>query len=144
MKTFFKYDFVNETIVGTKSAIRRANEGNTPEYAELCEKLRNQPTFKVVEKKIRENAKKQKHNGLTLNRMKEYIKLMPDADALLEEFEAQIKVADVLGAKYPLMKKWFFEHFPKYKEYIVSDEGEENVEKKETKHESNAVVSLAK
>ena len=39
MKNYFNYDFINKAIVGTKTAIRKANAGNTPEYRELCKKL---------------------------------------------------------------------------------------------------------
>ena len=131
MKNYFKYDFVKGTIEGTKSAIRRANEGNTPEYKELCEKLQKHPGFKVVEKVIDRNDRT--HKGLTIKKMKEYIRLMPESDKLLAEFEAQEKIAKVVGAAYPIMKKWFFEHFPEYKNYKASIEKEEvTVEQNET------------
>ena len=39
MNAIFTYNFVNKTIVGTKSAINRANKGMKPEYGMLCEML---------------------------------------------------------------------------------------------------------
>ena len=72
MKNYFKYDFINKAIVGSKAAIKRANSGNGNEYLELCKMLAEHPDFRVVPKEIEVNATKKKYNGLTFNRMKEY------------------------------------------------------------------------
>ena len=121
MNAIFTYNFVNKTIVGTKSAINRANMGKNPEYTTLCEMLSAHPDFTVVEKQIKHNPNKKKYNGLTLPRMKEYIKTQPNSKARLIEFEAIQKVAEAKGAKYPLTKKWFLATFPEFKENEVSD-----------------------
>ena len=71
MKNYFNYDFINKAIVGTKTAIRKANAGNTPEYRELCKKLAEHPNFNVVEKVIKENTEKKKYHGLTFKKMRE-------------------------------------------------------------------------
>ena len=52
MKTIFTLNFVNKSIVGTKSAIARANKCLEPEYSELCALLEKHPSFKVEVKKI--------------------------------------------------------------------------------------------
>ena len=66
MNAIFTYNFVNKTIVGTKSAINRANKGLKPEYGMLCEMLAEHPDFTVAEKQIKHKADKKKYNGLTL------------------------------------------------------------------------------
>ena len=121
MNAIFTYNFVNKTIVGTKSAINRANMGKNPEYNVLCEMLAAHPDFTVAEKQIKQNTHKKKYNGLTLPRMKEYIKTQPDSKSRLIEFEAIQKVAEAKGAKYPLTKKWFLATFPEFRENEVSD-----------------------
>lgn len=120
MNAIFTYNFVNKTIVGTKSAINRANKGMKPEYDTLCEMLAEHPDFTVVEKQINHKADKKKYNGLTLPRMKEYIETQPNSKERLIEFAAIQKVAATKGAKYPLTKKWFLATFPEFKENNVS------------------------
>lgn len=120
MNAIFTYNFVNKTIVGTKSAINRANKGLKPEYGMLCEMLAEHPDFTVAEKQINHKADKKKYNGLTLPRMKEYIETQPNNKERLVEFAAIQKVAATKGAKYPLTKKWFLATFPEFKENNVS------------------------
>lgn len=120
MNAIFTYNFVNKTIVGTKSAINRANKGMKPEYDTLCKMLAAHPDFTVVEKQIDHKTDKKKYNGLTLPRMKEYIETQPNSKERLIEFAAIQKVAATKGAKYPLTKKWFLATFPEFKENNVS------------------------
>lgn len=121
MNAIFTYNFVNKTIVGTKSAINRANKGMKPEYGMLCEMLAEHPDFTVAEKQINHKADKKKYNGLTLPRMKEYIETQHNSKERLIEFAAIQKVAAAKGAKYPLTKKWFLATFPEFKENNVSE-----------------------
>lgn len=121
MNAIFTYNFVNKTIVGTKSAINRANMGKNPEYTTLCEMLAAHPDFTVAEKQIKRNPDKKKYNGLTLPRMKEYIETQSKSEERLREFAAIQKVAAAKGAKYPLTKKWFLATFPEFKENNVSE-----------------------
>ncbi|MDY5626889.1 MAG: hypothetical protein SPF92_04720 [Clostridia bacterium] len=116
MKNYFNFDFENKAIVGSKTAIRKANTGNTPEYRELCKKLAEHPDFKVVPKEIKGNAEKKKYHGLTFDRMKEYILTQPDSENRVKVFEKVQEIAEAKGAKYPLTKKWFLNSYPEYKE----------------------------
>ena len=94
MKNYFKYDFINKAIVGSKAAIKRANSGNGNEYLELCKMLAEHPDFRVVPKEIEVNATKKKYNGLTFNRMKEYIELQEDSENVLAVFEKVQEIAE--------------------------------------------------
>jgi len=120
MKNYFNYDFINKAIVGSKTAIKKANAGNTPEYRELCKKLAEHPDFNVVPKDIKENAEKKKYHGLTFDRMKEYILTQPDSENRVKVFEKVQEIAEAKGAKYPLTKKWFLKTYPEYKENEAS------------------------
>lgn len=115
MNAIFTYNFVNKTIVGTKSAINRANMGKNPEYATLCEMLAAHPDFAVVEKQIKRNPDKKKYNGLTLDTMRAYIATQPDSEKHKAEFEGLLLIAKTRGAMYPLAKKWFLENYPEFK-----------------------------
>ena len=120
MKNYFNYDFINKAIVGTKTAIRKANAGNTPEYRELCKKLAEHPNFNVVEKEIKNKKERKTYYGLSFDRMKDYILTQPDSEMKLKVFEKVQEIADAKGAKYPLTKKWFLKTFPEYKENDAS------------------------
>ena len=120
MKNYFNFDFEHKAIVGSKTAIKKANAGNTPEYRELCKKLAEHPDFNVVPKDIKGNSEKKKYHGLTFDRMKEYILTQPDSENRAKVFEKVQEIAEAKGAKYPLTKKWFLKTYPEYKENEAS------------------------
>lgn len=124
MNAIFTYNFVNKTIVGSKSAINRANKGINPEYRELTAMLAEHPNFSVVEKNIKKNDDKKTYSGLTIETMKAYIKTLDNSRSKLIEFEAIQKVAKAKGAMYPLTKKWFLNTYPEFKnsELAINEE----------------------
>ena len=70
MKNLFAYDFVNNTIVASKTTLKKAGKPGTPEYKELMKMIAKQPTFRVVEKEINVNKRKNVYAGLTIEVMK--------------------------------------------------------------------------
>ena len=118
-KNIFTLNFVNKSIVGTKSAIARANKCLEPEYSELCALLEKHPTFNVEVKKIDQNKEKKTYNGLTFETMEEYISTQENSKEKLIEFKAIMKVAKAKGAMYPLTKKWFLKAYPEFKANLV-------------------------
>lgn len=147
MKNYFNYDFINKAIVGSKAAINRANAGNTPEYRELTAKLAEHPDFKVIQKEINIKENKRKYNGLTLNRMENYILTQPHSEKMLEEFKLVKNIAQAKGAKYPITKKWFLEKYPEYKDSstTVNDEflNKESSEIKSVENETQEINKIA-
>ena len=53
MKNLFAYDFTNRTIVATKATLKKASNPATEEYKTLIKMIEAQPTFRVVEKTIK-------------------------------------------------------------------------------------------
>ena len=125
MKKNFNYDFERKAIIGSKSAINRANKGLNPEYKELSEMLAAMPSFSVQIKDIKKNKDQKRYPQLTFNKMEDYIRTQFSDEKELEgkiiEFKAIQKVAEAKGAKYPLTKKWFLKTYPEYKESNVSE-----------------------
>ena len=74
--------------------------------------IAGQPTFRVVEKVIKDNGRKNTHNGLTLEVMKTHIEKQENKNILMAEFEEAMKMGK---SKYPLAKKWFLNQFPNFK-----------------------------
>ncbi len=116
MKKMFNYDFENKTIIGSNSAIKRANKGVGREYVELCKMIKDHPDFDIVPKDIDRKKNKKKYSGLTFERMEDYIMTQPDSENKLKLFKKIKDVAEAKGAKYPLTKKWFLKTYPEYKE----------------------------
>lgn len=121
MKTIFTLNFVNKSIVGTKSAIARANKCLEPEYSELCALLAKHPTFNVEVKQIDKKKDKKTYHGLSFQAMKDFIATQENSKMMLAKFEKVMEVAEAKGAKYPLTKKWFLKNYPNYKNNEVSD-----------------------
>lgn len=122
MRKYFIYNFTEKTIIGSKTAINRANKGMNPEYRELTEMLAEYPTFKVQEKIINHKKDKQTYNNLTFDRMKEFISTKDNSKQRLLEFEAVKAVAAAKGAKYPLTKKWFLAKYDDYKIHEITED----------------------
>ena len=114
MKTIFTLNFVNKSVVGTKSAIARANKCLEPEYSELCALLEKHPGFKVEAKRIDQKKDKKTYNGLTFQAMKDFIATQENSKMMLAKFEKVMEVAEAKGAKYPLTKKWFLKNYPDF------------------------------
>ena len=57
MKNLFAYDFTNNTIVASKTTLKKAGNPTTPEYKALMKMIAGQPTFRVVEKVIKDNGR---------------------------------------------------------------------------------------
>ena len=90
MKNLFAYDFTNRTIVATKATLKKASNPTTDEYKTLIKMIEAQPTFRVVEKVIKNSGNKKTYSGLTLEMMAEYIMSQQNSDKLMAEFnEAQ-------------------------------------------------------
>ena len=69
MKNLFAYDFTNRTIVATKATLKKASNPTTDEYKVLIKMIEGQPTFRVVEKTIKNSGNKKTYKGLTLKMM---------------------------------------------------------------------------
>ena len=110
MKTLYSFDFVNKTIVASKTTLKKASKPGSPEYKELMKMIAKYPTFTVVEKEVSVNGNKKTYNGLTFDVMEAYISKQANSEAKLEEFK---KVKQV--GKYPLVKSWFLSEYTNFR-----------------------------
>ena len=140
---YFTLNHIDNTIEGTKTAIKKAGVLDTPEFNELCELMSRFPNYKVSVKSPKKNEDKKTYNGLSLEKMKEYISLQPNSEAMLRKFEAVQRVAKAKGALYPLTKKWFLKAYPEYKVNSVSEEETKAAEDLEAAKELEALEDTA-
>ena len=105
-KNIFSINFTEQTISGSKSALKKASNPASAEYKELTTKMALHPTFKVVEKEP--NTNKNTYKDMDYKFMRNYINAQPNAKELLAEFET---AKAMFSGKYPLVKKWFLDTF---------------------------------
>lgn len=105
-KNIFTINFTEQTISGSKSALKKASNPASAEYKELTTKMALHPTFKVVEKEP--NTNKNTYKDMDYKFMRSYINAQPNAKERMTEFDMAVTMFD---GKYPLVKKWFLETF---------------------------------
>ena len=101
-------NFADMTIEVSKAFYEKASKYGTDEFNTLLDVMKELPGFKVV-------IDKKTYNGLTIEKMEEYIVLVEKDNARLDEFHAIEDIAKARGAKYPILKKWFLATYPEYK-----------------------------
>ena len=114
MNVRFTIDFINKSIIGTKSSFNKAGKGFGAEYEELAAKMAAHPDFKLVEKEQKHKSTKAKrtYDGLDFDFMETYIEIQPASEKLKNEYESVKQMAANCGTStYPLTKKWFLGKF---------------------------------
>lgn len=118
MKTLFAVNFAENTIVATKTTLKKASVPNSAEYKALMKLMKQNPTFTIAEKKIKKAEGKKTYEGLTKVFIKEYISIQSNSADLTKQFEK----ASEMG-KFPLVRKWFLNTF----ENFDMDEAKEEI-----------------
>ena len=113
----FTVDFAKKEIVGTQTALTKAQRYGNDEYKELCKLVEAHPQFKVVKKEVQENKSKKTYKHMDFRFMKAYISIQPNAAELMKEYRQVKEVAETLGLSvYPHTKSWFLKKFGTEKE----------------------------
>lgn len=102
---FFKYDVMNNTIIGSSANIKKAGDPSTPQYKELRALKMKEPTFTVAVREITKSKQKQTYSGLTIEMMKTFVEGRND--------EAALNIFNALCAEttYPIIKSWFISNY---------------------------------
>lgn len=106
MKNLFKVNFAENTIIASKTTLKKASVPNSPEYKELMKLMKQNPTFAVTEKVIKEATGKKTYKGLNDDFIKQYISIQENA----KELNNQYAKATEMG-KFPLVRQWFLNTF---------------------------------
>lgn len=104
-RDFFKFDMLNNTIVGSAENIRKAGDPSTPQYKALCNMKEIQPTFTVAVRQITRKKNKETWDGLTIRAMRTFVEGQKD-EAALAEFNALCAESN-----YPYIKSWFISNY---------------------------------
>ena len=75
MKNLFAIDFANNTIVASKTTLKKASIPNSAEYKALMKLMKQNPTFTVAEKEIKKAEGKNTYKGLDKAFVEKYISI---------------------------------------------------------------------
>ena len=122
MKNLFAIDFANNTIVASKTTLKKASIPNSAEYKALMKLTKQNPTFTVVEKEIKKAEGKNTYKGLDKAFVEKYISIQDNADDLNKQYAK----ASEMG-KFPLVRKWFLNTFKNFDMAAAKEEIEQAI-----------------
>ena len=126
MKNVLKVSHADRTIVMDRTFAKFADNTMSPEYAHLQQVRRDYPTYTVVQRQIKKNAKQEHYHGLTYAYMEDYIASHGNADDRRTYDEMKlISKCHSKGFRYPTIKAWFLERFPEVKAFGIQKEDAE-------------------
>ena len=109
MKNLFAVNFAENTIVASKTTLKKASVPNSPEYKALMKLMKQNPTFTISEKAIKEATGKKTYEGLNKAFIEKYISIQSNAADLKAQYEQAAKMG-----KFPLVRKWFLNTFKNF------------------------------
>ena len=120
MTNLFAINFVENTIVASKTTLKKASNPNSKECKELMKLKKQYPTFDVVEKYIKPAHGKNTHVGVTKDFIKDYISIKDNFETLMKEYDEAYNVG-----KFPMARKWFHKTFPNFNMDLAKKEIED-------------------
>ena len=121
MKKTATYSINGNTITLTKAYAKLAYTPGTKEFRELSAILKAYPHLTVAMRSAKKNEDKEKHSGLTVDRMEFHIKTIEKDEAGLAEFQTVKAYYKGMNGYYGKVKGWFLKKYPNYQEIDFSD-----------------------
>ena len=109
MKNLFAIIHAENTIIASKTTLKKASVPNSPEYKELMKLMKKHPTYAIAEKEIKKAEGKKTYEGLNKAFIEKYISIQDNAGDLNEQYAK----ASEMG-KFPLVRKWFLNTFENF------------------------------
>ena len=122
MKNLFAVNFAENTIVASKTTLKKASVPNSPEYKALMKLMKQNPTFTIAEKAIKEATGKKTYEGLNKAFIEKYISIQSNAADLKAQYEQAAKMG-----KFPLVRKWFLNTFKNFDMAAAKEEIEQAI-----------------
>lgn len=131
MTSAIRINHFDKEILISKTFEKAAHNPNSREYKELMEVMNTHPTYKLAQRAIKKNTKKETYAGLTYKFMRDYIILhsTPEEEiAAVAEFDEKILISKChsKSQRYPSIKKWFLEKYPEVDGVEINTENEED------------------
>ena len=107
----YEINHITETIIITKKFFKAAGILNSPEYKQLMDIRRDNPTYKVELREIKKKADKKTYRNLTYENMKTFIAAKESNEEertkRLAELETVKELSKVQAGPYAYVKTWF-------------------------------------
>ena len=117
-KNGYYFDLNTMTLHMTNAYERKTLVYASPECYEVLKYQRRFPEMTIEVHKRKPSSNK----PLPYKMMKAYIAIMPNAAAMLEEFERVQKASVAFKSPYKYVEKWFKGQFPNYEKFVKYDE----------------------
>ena len=126
MTSAIRINHFDKEILISKTFEKAAHNPNSREYKELMEVMNTHPTYKLAQRAIKKNTKKETYAGLTYEYMRDYIILHSNPEdelAAVAEFDELILVSKChsKSQRYPVIKKWFLTKYPQADDFSIAD-----------------------
>lgn len=135
MTNYLKIDVKKMTLVYDRAFAKNCFIVGTAEYAQLQDAMKTFPNFKLEQRSIKKNAKKECYKGLTYDYMRDYINSHEEKEerkAVMDELDEMLLISEChsVAYRYPTIKKWFLEKYPEVKNFGQSiEENTRNIKK---------------
>ena len=101
----------------TKAFQKKAVIFGTAEFKLWREYVAMFPGAQMVVKSIKKNENKRTNKNLTYKNIRDFLALQDNGNALLMEFERELKLSKIQESPYRAVLAWFKKKFPNYDEY---------------------------
>ena len=117
----YEINYIENTIIVTKSFLKKAGTIGSKEYNELAQVRRDYPDFTVKQREITKKQGKKTYGKLTYKVMAEFIEAQEEekAPAILAEFERVQQLSKIQAGSYAFVKTWFLN---RYKDVFEQEE----------------------
>lgn len=106
------------TITMSRTFAEGAKNVGSQEYAALRNCKRDFPEYEILTRHIKRNSNKECYRGLTYEYMRQYIAYFDEnVNEAMNEFNEKIIISECHSKRYPVVKDWFLEKYPKVKEF---------------------------
>lgn len=117
MKNNYKVDFAKGKIILTRDFTNKANIVNSEEYKILRQLKKDFPNLTISQKTAKTNTTKTTYNGLTLDRMEQFIIRFDNSS--LQLFNEKKEYYKKTNSSFAPIKSWFIANYKNYKEIEI-------------------------
>lgn len=122
----FVFDAVSRTLTITAKFAEMMNNPTSDEYQLVAQFQKDFPGLRIAKRTHRtptryntksgETYNRNQFKDLTYDRMEKFMRVLPQGEAYLTEYETVKAFAEVVKHNgYPIVRSWFIEQFPHYR-----------------------------
>lgn len=122
----FVFDAVSRTLTITSKFAEMMNNPTSDEYQLVAQFQKDFPGLRIAKRTHRtptryntksgETYNRNQFKDLTYDRMEKFMRVLPQGEAYLTEYETVKAFAEVVKHNgYPIVRSWFIEQFPHYR-----------------------------